>query len=177
MIVVAIIGILAAIAIPNFLRYQLRSKTSEAKVNLGSIKTNLIDFRGTHRNEYPGTLAPTPTTGVPANGGKSVWDVGACPGACTSDNAVGCTTFDCIGWIPEGDVYYEYRGDRLAGLATEYGISAQADLDVGALNGMFGYGTDNANLAAGAPLVPVQPGTCVNPIPAFEVADCNAGEY
>jgi type IV pilus assembly protein PilA len=39
MIVVAIIGILAAIAIPNFLRFQAKSKQSEAKGNLGGIFT------------------------------------------------------------------------------------------------------------------------------------------
>ena len=39
MIVVAIIGILAAIAIPNFLNYQKKAAQSEAKVNLGSIRT------------------------------------------------------------------------------------------------------------------------------------------
>jgi type IV pilus assembly protein PilA len=37
MIVVAIIGILAAIAIPNFLRYQLRSKFAELKTNVEAI--------------------------------------------------------------------------------------------------------------------------------------------
>ena len=41
MIVVAIIGILAAIAIPNFMSYQCKAKQSEAKANLGSIKTQM----------------------------------------------------------------------------------------------------------------------------------------
>ncbi len=39
MIVVAIIGILAAIAIPNFIRFQARSKQGEAKSNLKSMFT------------------------------------------------------------------------------------------------------------------------------------------
>ena len=39
MIVVAIIGILAAIAIPNFLSYQCKAKQSEGKSNLGNIRT------------------------------------------------------------------------------------------------------------------------------------------
>jgi type IV pilus assembly protein PilA len=37
MIVVAIIGILAAIAIPNFLRYQATSRQAEARTNLGGV--------------------------------------------------------------------------------------------------------------------------------------------
>ncbi|TAJ26017.1 MAG: prepilin-type N-terminal cleavage/methylation domain-containing protein [Nitrospirae bacterium] len=37
MIVVAIIGILAAIAIPNFLRYQAQARQAEAKSNLSGI--------------------------------------------------------------------------------------------------------------------------------------------
>ena len=39
MIVVAIIGILAAIAIPNFIKFQARSKQSEAKSNLKAMFT------------------------------------------------------------------------------------------------------------------------------------------
>lgn len=39
MIVVAIIGILAAIAIPNFVKFQCRSKQSEAKGNLKALYT------------------------------------------------------------------------------------------------------------------------------------------
>ena len=45
MIVVAIIGILAAIAIPNFLRYQAKSKQSEAKANLGAIFTSETSYK------------------------------------------------------------------------------------------------------------------------------------
>ena len=39
MIVVAIIGILAAVAIPNFTRFQAKSKQSEAKTNLKALFT------------------------------------------------------------------------------------------------------------------------------------------
>ncbi len=44
MIVVAIIGILAAIAIPNFMRFQLKAKSSEGKVNIAAIRTAQESF-------------------------------------------------------------------------------------------------------------------------------------
>ncbi len=46
MIVVAIIGILAAIAIPNFLRYQAKSRQTEAKTNLGGIFVAEVSYYG-----------------------------------------------------------------------------------------------------------------------------------
>lgn len=51
MIVVAIIGILATIAIPNFLRYQARAKQTEAKNNLVAIHTAEIAYFAEH-NSY-----------------------------------------------------------------------------------------------------------------------------
>lgn len=55
MIVVAIIGILAAIAIPNFMRYQAKAKQSEAKGNLGSIYTSLVTYYS-ENDAYTGTI-------------------------------------------------------------------------------------------------------------------------
>ena len=51
MIVVAIIGILAAIAIPNFLKFQAKSKQSEAKTNLKGIYTAETGYFG-ENNKY-----------------------------------------------------------------------------------------------------------------------------
>lgn len=45
MIVVAIIGILAAIAIPNFIKFQCRSKQSEAKGNLKALYVSEESYR------------------------------------------------------------------------------------------------------------------------------------
>jgi len=51
MIVVAIIGILAAIAIPNFLKFQAKSKQSEAKTNLKGVYTAETGYFG-ENNSY-----------------------------------------------------------------------------------------------------------------------------
>src|SRR5512134_2969516 len=51
MIVVAIIGILAAIAIPNFLKFQAKSKQSEAKTNLKAVLTAETSYFGEY-NTY-----------------------------------------------------------------------------------------------------------------------------
>ena len=45
MIVVAIIGILAAIAVPNFVKFQCRAKQSEAKGNLKALYVSQEAFR------------------------------------------------------------------------------------------------------------------------------------
>ncbi len=46
MIVVAIIGILSAVAVPNFKRYQAKAKTSEAKIQLAAAYTAEQSFYG-----------------------------------------------------------------------------------------------------------------------------------
>ena len=51
MIVVAIIGILAAIAIPNFLKFQARARQSEAKTNLKGVFTS-IKAQFAEKGEY-----------------------------------------------------------------------------------------------------------------------------
>ncbi len=53
MIVVAIIGILAAIAIPNFIKFQARSKQSEAKSNLKGLFTSQKSYYQEHDKYSP----------------------------------------------------------------------------------------------------------------------------
>src|SRR2546422_8082800 len=78
MIVVAIIGILAAIAIPNFIKFQARAKQSEAKANMKAMFTaekaffqekdrysNLtgeVGFSPERNNRFAYFLAASPTT-------------------------------------------------------------------------------------------------------------------
>jgi prepilin-type N-terminal cleavage/methylation domain-containing protein len=65
MIVIAIIGILAAIAIPNFIKFQARSKQSEAKSNLKSIFTAERSFFQ-EKDRYPSTRPASRRSAVTA---------------------------------------------------------------------------------------------------------------
>lgn len=56
MIVIAIIGILAAVAIPSYQNYTKRAKASEAKVMLDAIRTHQESYRA-ENNKYVDTLA------------------------------------------------------------------------------------------------------------------------
>ncbi len=71
MVVVVIIGILAAIAIPNFLAMQQRAKESSLKNNMHTLQTAVEDFNTRGADAYPVTL-PTPViqvnTAYPTNG-------------------------------------------------------------------------------------------------------------
>lgn len=55
MVVVAIIGILSAVAVPNFKKYQAKSKTSEGKLQLASLYTSEQSFY-TDYNNYASCL-------------------------------------------------------------------------------------------------------------------------
>ena len=66
MIVVAIIGILAAIAIPNFLKFQLKAKTSEGKTNLAAIRTAEESVYAEFGSYVSANVSPSTSGRVPA---------------------------------------------------------------------------------------------------------------
>ncbi|MCB2155164.1 prepilin-type N-terminal cleavage/methylation domain-containing protein [bacterium] len=68
LIVVAIIAILAAIAVPNFLEAQTRAKVSAAKGNIRTGKTGLMSFYVDH-NRFPAAqpIFPTDPLGILAS--------------------------------------------------------------------------------------------------------------
>src|SRR2546426_8000511 len=120
MIVVAIMGILAAIAIPNFLTYQMKSRQSEGKVNLGAIKTSEIAFQA-ERGCYLGIPAVTVAQGgIVAPAVNTATSGVAWPGAAlygpsaVAVSAVFCTTgppvgrFTDIGFVASGVVRFQY---------------------------------------------------------------------
>lgn len=72
MIVVAIIGILAAVAIPNYQKFQAKARQSEAKVALGSAYTSEKSFQ----TEYNQFTACIRNIGIAADGTNNFYAVG-----------------------------------------------------------------------------------------------------
>lgn len=108
MITVAIIGILAATAIPAYQNFQLRSKRSEAMANLATIRKLEIGYF----NEGGAFLACAPSPALPGSPGptKENWQ-GVRPGF----SSLPGTGFDELGYSPEGAVYFDYDVNALPG--------------------------------------------------------------
>lgn len=89
MIVIAIVGILAAIALPAYQDYVVRSKMSEPMAALAEAKTTVTEYYSTN-NSFPTTLALAGITGFPNKDiVKSItWDAQGVIGAIVQDGIV-----------------------------------------------------------------------------------------
>jgi len=136
MIVVAIIGILAAIAIPNFLRFQLKAKSSEGKTNLAAIRTS----EESYYSEFGVYVSAFPT---PAAYGKNV----KIQFNNTATNGVN-KGFDRLGWAPEGYVFFNYAVGANTGYS-EFTATAAADIDADGVPQVWGYHKGSAAAKTG----------------------------
>ena len=91
MIVVAIIGILAAIAIPNFVEMQYRAKRAELPSNVKAIKDVEMAYDAEYNEFVPATSHPV-----------------AAPDKSPTDWTGGNTEFQRLGWQPDGEVRGRY---------------------------------------------------------------------
>jgi type IV pilus assembly protein PilA len=130
MIVVAIIGILAAIAIPNFLRFQLKAKSSEGKVNVAAIRTAETAYNSEFATYIGATISPA----APAAGTKQAF--------ADTQLLIPGAGFNVVGWEPEGQVYFSYGVAVTAAVGTaspDFTVSAQADIDADTVMQSWGY--------------------------------------
>lgn len=145
MLVIGIIAVLAAIAIPKYYYFQLRSKRSEAYLVIGGIKASEEAFLASYDNYA--ACAPEPA--VVPGAFAQFWPATACPAGCSSTNPAACTTFECIGFRISAPVYFQYAtGALLSPIANptpEVGIGAMSDLDGDGNIGSFAIQSNNAN--------------------------------
>jgi type IV pilus assembly protein PilA len=143
MIVVAIIGVLAAIAVPNFLRYQLRTRATEALTHLSGIARTEVAYYAEF-GSYVSVPSPVPAA-LPGRT-RLAWPAG--------------TNFDVIGWEPEGGVIFHYRigadSTGAPGSLDRFTAEARADLDSDGVASYFAYYKPVAGVGA---LPGAMPGT------------------
>jgi type IV pilus assembly protein PilA len=101
MITVAIIGILAAIAIPAFMMYQNRSRRSEAYTNLESIRKAQLAYAA----EFGAFVSAAPSPLISLGPDKQNWPS---EGDRIFSSTGAGTGFETLGWRPDGPTYFDY---------------------------------------------------------------------
>jgi prepilin-type N-terminal cleavage/methylation domain-containing protein len=124
MVAVAIIGILAASAIAGWSSFQLRTKMSEAKGNVSSIRAMEISY-GSEAGIFV-TAAPSPALVGQPNKQPQAWR-SVRPTFSSVPNA----GFDVIGWKPEGATYFDYdvAARFNTGAGPRFTVGAYGDAD------------------------------------------------
>jgi type IV pilus assembly protein PilA len=110
MIVVAIIGILAAIAIPNFVDMQYRAKRAEVPGNVDGIKTAQIAYDAAF-DKYIEVSDWKPSDEIAKT--QRDWSTG--------------TGFDTLGWGPDGKVRGRYKVTSKS--TTDFLVTGECDVD------------------------------------------------
>jgi type IV pilus assembly protein PilA len=111
MIVVAIIGILAAIAIPNFMEMQYRAKRAEVPMCVNGITTVENAYEAAYdRFLQISTFQPRTTPDKK----QATW--------------VGGTNFDTMGWAPDGHVRGIYKVTTNSSTG-DFTVTGEADVD------------------------------------------------
>ncbi len=163
MIVVAIIGILAAIAIPNFLKYQLRAKFGELPTNVNGLYKAQESLRQSERTITGGTpgqyyaFAMLPSTcDVAAGAGtqKHPW----IPADLAEANK--------IDWVVEGSTYGCYQAAVDAG--STLALAAWSNIDGDTTNGcvvLYKAVLDSVGAASGT--APAAVNTACTNAPAY----------
>jgi prepilin-type N-terminal cleavage/methylation domain-containing protein len=126
MIAVAIIGVLAAIAIPLLASYQLRSKSAEAKTNLSAIRVLEEGFYS--ENQMYRSANAEPAT-IPGSVAVAFDGVGS--------------DFGSLGFVPEGYVYFSY-GVAVSDDGSGFTADAAADIDGDGFVQYWGYANPNS---------------------------------
>jgi type IV pilus assembly protein PilA len=133
MIVVVIIGILAAVAIPAFIRFIKRSKTAEAGSLLGSLYTGAQTYYNREALTNRGLTAVTMQTACTVTGDTTTFSA---PSAVKQAVTIPITSsFAALGFAPSGPTYYQYQiattsaGCNNGPSLPQYSFTALGDLD------------------------------------------------
>ena len=161
MIVVAIIGILAAVAIPAFMKYIRRSKTSEATLNLRKLYDSSVSYFNEEHAKRSGEVLPRQFPEETLNAPEG-WAQVTCEGGDSKKFSPQATTWAADTWqalnfAVEDPFYYRYSyfssGSAGSGNESEFTAAANGDLNCDEILSTFervGTVDDSNNIQGGA---------------------------